>query len=258
MWLQNVTQNIFWWYFLILDNNRERFTFSIYFCMDINLFSVEVCFLMIEFATFLDVTTFSTADNKYCSKLDVEIYENSQADRDIQYEMPWCVGLATETQVAASIDVIIDEPGFLHVSRCVAFMHPDYHQNEALMVLEFTTQVVFPWSLDDTFSWVLTDNIVANSATLTEVTTECNSRDYCWQDWRLEFRVDSVCLRIFNMHLQMTASYAGQTQTVDVVGEVHPEASCAVVIDDMHSQLSGEILLSPDSTDFSEDTQLYR
>jgi len=60
------------------------------------------------------------------------------------------------------------------------------------------------------------------------------------------------------MHLQMTASYAGQTQTVDVVGEVHPEASCAVVIDDMHSQLSGEILLSPIPTDFSVDTQLYR
>jgi len=56
----------------------------------------------------------------------------------------------------------------------------------------------------------------------------------------------------------MTATYGDETQVVDVIGEVHPEASCAVTIDDINTRLSGEILLSPDSSDFGDATQLYR
>jgi len=211
-----------------------------------------------DFNTFLDITTFSATDNKYCSKLSVDLYENDAANRDIKYEMPWCVSLATETQVAASIDVNIDEPGFLQVSRSAAMMHPDYANDEAQVVLEFTTQVVFPWTIDGTYSWLDETNVISNTATLTETNTECNSRDYCWQDWRLEFRVDSVCLRLFNLNFQMTAAYNGERQNVQILGEILPEASCAVTIDDINTQLSGAILLSPDVSDFSDATQLYR
>lgn len=191
-----------------------------------------------------NIGEFSSSTNRACSTLTLETTEDFNGNkRDLAYDMPYCLQFTTNVELSVNVDVKVNEPNFLQVMTYYANTHPDFANDNAEVVFEFTTQVAYPWVVSDTFTIDQLDGLVSDSEALVGGSVTCDGLDYCWRDWELTFRIDDVCVRKLDFSFTMEATYSDYVKTFTIASEIYTEASCAAVIDTVEGDLTAEFQL---------------
>jgi len=191
-----------------------------------------------------NISKFSSSTNQACSTLTLETTEDFNGNqRDLGYDMPYCLQFETNVDLSVNVDVNVNEPNFLQVMTYYATTHPDFENDNAEVVFQFTTQVVYPWVVSDTVTITQLDGLISDSDTLVGGNVTCDGRDYCWRDWELKFRIDNICIRKLDFSFTMEATYLDYVKTFTIESEIYTEASCAAVIDTVEGDLTAEFQL---------------
>ena len=130
--------------------------------------------------SFYALTSYSNSTNKFCSSVTASMIEGINGyTKTVTYDMPWCVKLLMEVELVAEVSVSVRTPDAVSVTSMTAFTHPSLYNDESQIIVEFSTQVRYPWKVNnDSFSWNQFEGtqIVSDTTVVESMDEDCTTR----------------------------------------------------------------------------------